>query len=123
MYFTLKDPKSENKTLIYIRYYCKNSKRYFKFSTKLSINPEDWNFKSRMPITKRGLANVESRQLTHYLNILDSKLQGAIIKFGADLTVNDLKETFKPKENNPGGVIGLYNDFLNDKKTEGTVSD
>jgi len=123
MYFTLKDPKSENKTLIYIRYYCKNSKRYFKFSTKLSINPEDWNFKSRMPITKRGLANVESRQLTHYLNILDSKLQGAIIKFGADLTVNDLKETFKPKENNPGGVIGLYNDFLNDKKTEGTVSE
>tara|TARA_B100001093_G_C26336047_1_gene803977 strand:+ start:184 stop:426 length:243 start_codon:yes stop_codon:yes gene_type:complete len=78
MFFTLKNPNSAEKTLIYLRYYCKNSKSYFKISTKLSIKPQDWNFKSRMPITKRGLANVEARQLTHHLTKFNDILQSTI---------------------------------------------
>ena len=122
MYFTLKDQKSLDKTLIYIRYYCKNSKSYFKISTKLFINPKDWNFDSRMPITKRGLASVESRQLTQHLNKLDELLQSTINKHGASLTKKHLTKAFKPKKNISENVIDLYNDFLNEKKLQGTVT-
>ena len=122
MYFTLKDQKSLDKTLIYIRYYCKNSKSYFKISTKLFINPKDWNFVSRMPITKRGLASVESRQLTHQLNKLDELLQSTINKHGASLTKDHLTKAFRPKKNISENVIDLYSDFLKEKKQQGTVT-
>ena len=122
MYFTLKDQKSLDKTLIYIRYYCKNSKSYFKISTKLFINPKDWNFVSRMPITKRGLASVESRQLTHQLNKLDELLQSTINKHGASLTKEHLTKAFRPKKNISENVVDLYSEFLKEKKQQGTVT-
>mgnify|MGYP003671052007 FL=1 len=122
MYFTLKDQKSLDKTLIYIRYYCKNSKSYFKISTKLFINPKDWNFVSRMPITKRGLASVESRQLTHQLNKLDELLQSTINKHGASLTKEHLTKAFRPKKNTSENVVDLYSEFLKEKKQQGTVT-
>ena len=122
MFFTLKNSKSENKTLIYIRYYCKNSKSYFKLSTKLFINPKDWNFKSRLPITKRGLASVDARQLTHQLNKIDEILQSTINKHGAYLTKEHLTEVFKPKKSISDDVIELYSEFLKEKKLQGTVT-
>ena len=122
MYFTLKDQKSLDKTLIYIRYYCKNSKSYFKISTKLFINPKDWNFVSRMPITKRGLASVESRQLTHQLNKLDELLQSTINKHSASLTKEHLTKAFRPKKNTSENVVDLYSEFLKEKKQQGTVT-
>lgn len=122
MYFTLKDQKNLDKTLIYIRYYCKNSKSYFKISTKLFINPKDWNFVSRMPITKRGLASVESRQLTHQLNKLDELLQSTINKHGASLTKEHLTKAFRPKKNTSENVLDLYSEFLKEKKQQGTVT-
>ena len=122
MFFTLKNSKSENKTLIYIRYYCKNSKSYFKLSTKLFINPKDWNFKSRLPITKRGLASVDARQLTHQLNKIDEILQSTINKHGAYLTKEHLTEVFKPKKSISDDVIELYSKFLKEKKEQGTVT-
>ena len=78
MHFYLKEPNSEKKTIILLKYYVAQSKKYFQISTKLAINPKDWNFKSRMPITKRGLANVEARQLTHHLTKFDDILQSTI---------------------------------------------
>jgi len=122
MFFTLKNSKAQDKTLIYLRYYCKSSKSYFKISTKLFINPKDWNFKSRMPITKRGLANVEARQLTHHLTKFDAILQEAINRHGANLTKEHLKEAYTPKDTTPESVGVLYKAFLKEKQTQGTVT-
>ena len=99
MYFYLKEPNSDKETIILLKYYVSNSKKYFQISTKLSINPNNWNFKSRSPIIKRGLASVESRQLTHQLNKLDELLQSTINKHGAYLIKEHLTEVFKPKKN------------------------
>ena len=122
MYFYLKEPNSNKETIILLKYYVSNSKKYFQISTKLSINPNNWNFKSRSPIIKRGLASVESRQLTHQLNKLDELLQRTINKYGADLTKEHLTETFKPKKNIANNVIELYSEFLKEKKQQGTVT-
>ena len=122
MYFYLKEPNSNKETIILLKYYVSNSKKYFQISTKLSINPNNWNFKSRSPIIKRGLASVESRQLTHQLNKLDELLQSTINKYGADLTKEHLTETFKPKKNIANNVIELYSEFLKEKKQQGTVT-
>ena len=122
MFFTLKNPKALGKTLIYLRYYCKSSKSYFKISTKLFISPKDWNFKSRMPITKRGLANVEARQLTHHLTKFDAILQEAINKYGANLTKEDLKQAYTPKDTTPESVSVLYKAFLDEKQIQGTIT-
>ena len=122
MYFYLKEPNSDKETIILLKYYVSNSKKYFQISTKLSINPNNWNFKSRSPIIKRGLASVESRQLTHQLNKLDELLQSTINKHGASLTKEHLTETFKPKKNIANNVIELYSEFLKEKKQQGTVT-
>ena len=122
MYFYLKEPKSEKKTIILLKYYVAKSKKYFQISTKLTINPKDWNFKSRMPITKRGLANVEARQLTHHLTKFDAILQEAINKHGAYLTKENLKEAYTPKDTTSDSVNLLFKDFLKEKQTQGTVT-
>lgn len=122
MFFTLKNPNSAEKTLIYLRYYCKNSKSYFKISTKLSINPKDWNFKSRMPITKRGLANVEARQLTHHLTKFDDILQSTINTYGASLTKEHLKNAYTPTDADSLSVDVLYGQFIDEKKNLSSVS-
>ena len=122
MYFYLKKPNSDKETIILLKYYVSNSKKYFQISTKLSINPNNWNFKSRSPIIKRGLASVESRQLTHQLNKLDELLQSTINKHGAYLTKEHLTEVFKPKKNIANNVIELYSEFLKEKKDQGTVT-
>lgn len=122
MYFYLKEPNSDKQTIILLKYYVANSKKYFQISTKLSINPNNWNFKSRSPIIKRGLASVESRQLTHHLNKLDELLQSTINKHGSSLTKEHLIKAFKPKKNTSENVIDLYSKFLKEKKQQGTVT-
>ena len=75
-----------------------------------------------MPITKRGLANVEARQLTHHLTKFDAILQEAINRHGANITKQDLKEAYTPKDTTPESVSVLYKAFLKEKQTQGTVT-
>ena len=94
MYFYLKNKNTNSKSLILLRYYVAKDKKLFQLSTRLSIKPSDWSFDNRMPIVKRGLASVESRQLTNKLNSISEKLQAVLLQYGKDVRVENLKDAF-----------------------------
>ncbi len=121
MYFYLKNKNTNSKSLILLRYYVAKDKKLFQLSTKLSIKPSDWSFDNRMPIVKRGLASVESRQLTNKLNSISEKLQAVLLQYGKDVRVENLKEAFYPKREREN-VEDLFVEFIEERKLQGTVS-
>ena len=121
MYFYLKNKNTNSKSLILLRYYVAKDKKLFQLSTKLSIKPSDWSFDNRMPIVKRGLASVESRQLTNNLNSISEKLQAVLLQYGKDVRVENLKEAFYPKREREN-VEDLFVEFIEERKLQGTVS-
>ena len=121
MYFYLKNKNTNSKSLILLRYYVAKDKKLFQLSTKLSIKPSDWSFNNRMPIVKRGLASVESRQLTNKLNSISEKLQAVLLQYGKDVRVENLKEAFYPKREREN-VEDLFAEFIEERKLQGTVS-
>ena len=121
MYFYLKNKNTNSKSLILLRYYVAKDKKLFQLSTKLSIKPSDWSFDNRMPIVKRGLASVESRQLTNKLNSISEKLQAVLLQYGKDVRVENLKEAFSPKREKEN-VEDLFLEFIEERKLQGTVS-
>ncbi len=121
MYFYLKNKNTNSKSLILLRYYVAKDKKLFQLSTRLSIKPSDWSFDNRMPIVKRGLASVESRQLTNKLNSISEKLQAVLLQYGKEVRVENLKEAFYPKREREN-VEGLFVEFIEERKLQGTVS-
>ena len=121
MYFYLKNKNTNSKSLILLRYYVAKDKKLFQLSTRLSIKPSDWSFDNRMPIVKRGLASVESRQLTNKLNSISEKLQAVLLQYGKDVRVDNLKEAFSPKREKEN-VEDLFLEFIEERKLQGTVS-
>ena len=98
MYFTLKEPNKDNKTIIYIRYYVKKENNYFKISSGLSIHPKDWSKENRLPKLKRGGDSYKNRRITDELIKLNEKLNKAIDSHGSDLTIGHLKQHFSKKK-------------------------
>ena len=121
MYFYLKNKNTNSKSLILLRYYVAKDKKLFQLSTRLSIKPSDWSFDNRMPIVKRGLASVESRQLTNKLNSISEKLQAVLLQYGKEVRVENLKEAFYPKREREN-VEDLFVEFIEERKLQGTVS-
>ena len=121
MYFYLKNKNTNSKSLILLRYYVAKDRKLFQLSTKLSIKPSDWSFNNRMPIVKRGLASVESRQLTNKLNSISEKLQAVLLQYGKEVRVENLKEAFHPKREREN-VEDLFVEFIEERKLQGTVS-
>ena len=120
MFFYLTKPKLEH-SLIILKVYVAKDKKYFVKSTGLSIKTADWSFNNRMPIVKRGLASVESRQLTNKLNRISEKLQAVLLQYGKDVRVENLKEAFYPKREREN-VEDLFVEFIEERKLQGTVS-
>lgn len=92
MYFFLKEPKSQNDTIIYLIYYIKSEGRNFKYSTGQKINPKDWNFDARMPISKRGSLGVKLKHISSILIQYSDFLESTIRTFelNNELTSNEL---------------------------------
>ena len=67
MYFYLKEPKSENNTIIYIIFYVKSEKLNFKYSTGQKINPDNWDFDNRFPKLKRGSIGQKNKHVSDVL--------------------------------------------------------
>ncbi len=120
MYFYLKQPKSEKETLIIIQYYVKYDNSVFKFSTSEKINPKDWDFKNRMPISKRGSAGVRlaniSNSISIYNNFLlqvidNSKLNGITVT--KELLKNEFKKKFKGEVQEFIYFVDFIIDFIN----------
>lgn len=111
MYFYLKEPKSSSETLIILQYYLREEKRIFKFSTQLKIHPEDWDFKNRVPLNKRGAGGVKLKHLNSNLNQYSSFLDELISysnitgkKLNRELLRRKFEEKFKRKK--------TFNDFI-----------
>lgn len=107
MYFYLKEPKSENNTIIYIIFYVKSEKLNFKYSTGQKINPNNWDFDNRFPKLKRGSIGQRNKHISDVLTQYKSTLEETIQKFEASnikLSKKKLKEIFdnqfKNKANN-----------------------
>jgi len=105
--FLLKEPNSEEDTLIYLFYQTKGVK--VKISTGIKINPKFWNFGSQRAKKVRELENHE--QINALLKKLDSliaKRELDLINEGRHLTIQNLKQP----------VI----DFLNRDENDSTVT-
>lgn len=97
MYFYLKTPKSEDKTLIIIQYYLKKEKSLFKYSTGQKIKPTDWNFENRTPKLKRGGGGKEIKHITIILSKYNDFLESVIKNCEVNnkiITKQFLKENF-----------------------------
>lgn len=67
MFFYLKEPKSNNDTLIIIQFYIADEKKIFKYSTSEIINPADWDFSARMPKNRKGQEGARLRKISAQL--------------------------------------------------------
>lgn len=67
MYFYLDTPNKKT-SAIKLRYYVKSEGKRFIYSVGISINPENWSKRSRMPKAKAGGAAFELRQISNKLN-------------------------------------------------------
>ena len=88
MYFFLDTP-NKTKSAIRIRYYLKEEKKIFVYSTGVSIESKNWNKSNRMPIVKAGGAGFELKQITNKLNKYVNQLH-LIIR---DIELEGLKVT------------------------------
>ena len=92
--FYLKEPNSKNKTLIIVQYYVAKDKAKFKISTKIKINPDNWDKKNRIPIRKRGGQGIESQKIAEKLMQFNKKIEDLRFELGKELTIGDLKLAF-----------------------------
>lgn len=95
MYFYLKEPKSETDTLIILKYFISKKERFFTYSTKLFLNPKEWDKNTKMAIVKRGKSDLASinRKLNNYIQFLDKTLSHFELN-NIEITKEKLKEAF-----------------------------
>ena len=122
MHYTLKEPKSKNKTLIFLRFYVVKEKKYFKISTNIKINPDKWDKKNRLPIRKRGVDGFESQQITSRLLEMNNVLKDLRLKHGQELTIGDLKLAFNKKVEILY-AFDYFESFIDERIKVGEVSD
>lgn len=93
MYFYLKNTKSNNSTLIFLKYNI-SKKGKFVYSTGQKINPLDWNFNEKFTQSKRGRTDIAiiSKELNKYSKHLDLVINN--LKFN-DISIT--KEILKDK--------------------------
>lgn len=99
MHYILKEPNSNNLSLILLRVYSSKEKKYFKVSTNIKINPDNWNKKTKLPVLKRGAEAIKSRQITTRLLEFQERVLKLKIIHGKNLTINHLKDEFAEKKN------------------------
>ena len=122
MYYILKEPKSKNKTLIFLRYYVAKENSYFKISTNIKINPDNWDKKNRIPIRKRGGDGIESQKITSKLVEMNKKLEALKTKHGKDLSIGDLKLAFHHKKEEHIYASDYLESFIKERSKVGEVS-
>ena len=95
--FFLKQPKSSNETLILFSCYFKYEEKKFVYSTGEKINPINWDFKNRAPITKGKKKSSNAGSIKLQLNRYSDKfeeIQARSKTFGEDFTSKILREEF-----------------------------
>ncbi len=131
MYFFLKEPKSCKDTLIYLIYYVKKQGRNFKYSTGQKTHPEDWNFETRLPKSRRGASGVKAKHLSCILSQYSTLLEKTIQHCESDntpITCNFLKTVFdkhfKDKESGKKieNLVDVVQNFIDTRSQSGGQS-
>jgi len=119
MYFYLKEPKSEKETSILIQYSGIVEKGNFKYYTGLKIHPKDWDFKNRLPVTRKGIAGAKLKQIkakiTPYNNLLEKIVNYCDLNNIAvtrELLKKDFDQEFKKKKQK--NTIEYLSDFIDE---------
>ncbi|PQJ23360.1 tyrosine-type recombinase/integrase [Tenacibaculum sp. SG-28] len=117
MYFDLKEPNSTQETLIVLRYYISKNEGRFVFSTGLTIHPQEWDKKTKLPIQKRGRSDLGSinRKLQEFIVFLDKTVDNFDLN-KIPITKANLKERFASEFNktNEKKTFSYFTDFVAD---------
>jgi integrase len=108
----------------------KAENKNFKFSTGQKIQSDDWNFKDRLPMTKRGAAGIKTKHistiLSQYSNLLD-ELIAECEKKNVKPTLSFFKDNFNDKFKNVRKVKSVFvsdviGEFIEIKNLSGAQS-
>lgn len=129
--FNLKNPKSKDATLIYLRASIKGEGKYLKYSTGEKIKPSQWDFENQFPIRIKGRTaeavhvNSVIKQLTRYSEAFQLACN-KIIAMGDTLSVDLIKDEldfeFKKERSKGGSFFSIYDQFIAEKKSIGQIS-
>jgi len=119
MYFYLKETKSKSKTLILFKYKNKKDKR-FVYSTKVSIFPKDWDFKTKFVKSIRGRTDLHiiAKKINVFLTFFElllSNYELKDIKLTHEILTNEFKHKFE-NEKTILTVIDWFDILIKEKK-------
>ncbi|WP_130734462.1 tyrosine-type recombinase/integrase [Flavobacterium sp. J27] len=120
--FNLKEPKSENETLILFSSYFKNENRKFVYSTGEKINPNHWDFDNRTPFTigknKDKFAQSIKLQLNRYSDLFletESLYKRINEPFTSKIIKKVFDEEFKKSPSGKNIFFDAYDEFTSEK--------
>lgn len=121
--FQLKEPNSNNETLIYFVVYFKEENKKFKYSTGEKIKPTEWDFNYKIPILKGSNKSKNSLSINQQLNRysdLYSETYGLYQRINENLTSVILKKVFddffKKATIGKNVFFDAYDTFMEEKK-------
>ena len=120
--FQLKEPNSNEETLIYFVTYFKEENKKFKYSTGEKIKPSEWDFENKSPITKGNnkskFAQTIKHQLNRYSDLCTEKYalyQRINEPFNSVLLKKTFDEAFKKTKNVKNIFFDAYDVFTAEK--------
>ena len=120
--FQLKEPNSNEETLIYFVTYFKEENKKFKYSTGEKIKPSEWDFENKSPITKGNckskLAQTIKLQLNRYSDLYTETYalyQRINEPFNSILLKKTFDEAFKKTKNVKNIFFDAYDVFTAEK--------
>ena len=122
LYFYLKYPSQQKKTLIYLKYHISQSEGKFVYSTGQHIEPKDWDFKNKTINHNRGrtdlaIINSKLQPFTDYLITLLNNYNLNNIEVTKEQLKSDFNNKFKQiKTQTRKGFFELANEFIETKK-------
>lgn len=97
--FNLKDKNKKGETLIFLKAYFKDEGKKFVYSTGETINPNEWDFKNRLPNNLTGRTEKANRQRTikaqldRYSNFFRS-ITDLYINTNQEITIDAIRSEF-----------------------------
>lgn len=119
--FFLRNPKAKNETLILFSCNFSKEGKRLKYSTKLSIVPEQWNFKTNLPKNKgKGLCpnRVDIKTKLDKFSCEFQTISSRCDAMGIEFTFDELKNHFDAVFGNVrkrNDFFGVYDAFVDEK--------
>lgn len=127
--FNIKEPNKDKESLILFSAYFKDEGRKFVYSTGEVIHPKEWDFENRQPKHLNGRTEKANkhrgikRQLDRYSNFFSDTIQNYKLA-NREIIIADIRADFDTEFKRTKSIASkffeVYNQFLNDKKSDYT---